>query len=349
MVLRSRKHVKDSILESDDIEISFKPPKVTREEYQLPPAYRPVYDNLPEVIDALHLPHITVQNPQAGSTLKALFKLNLLKRLESSTYAFVQSIRTVYESETNLLRALEELPQDQHIERLRTIQAGTNGDEDAPVTLAEFVGSEEEAHQIEEALEEFGFDSGAVRADESGEMDELEDATIGDLITYIQEDLTLLAYFLAMFISQVAEQPGELGDLSVTINQWLGQNGLSGIPDVPDNETNPRIYPGQSLDNVIEKTRDFYDAVFSLKRFRDPKIDELCEVIDSYDKKVLVFTQYRATADYVYQSLRRESDKVTASKSAVVKGGDENKQDIIKRFAPEASGYQSTLELSFER
>jgi len=30
MVLRSRKHVKDSIIESDDIDMSFKPPKVTR-------------------------------------------------------------------------------------------------------------------------------------------------------------------------------------------------------------------------------------------------------------------------------------------------------------------------------
>jgi len=34
--------------------------------------------------------------------------------------------------------------------------------------------------------------------------------------------------------------------------------------------------------------------------------------------------------------------------SAVVKGGDENKQDIIKRFAPEASGYQQTLAESDE-
>ncbi|MFC7079477.1 SNF2-related protein [Halorussus caseinilyticus] len=119
MVLRSRKHVKDSIIESDDIDMSFKPPKVTREEYQLPGAYRPVYDNLPEVIDALHLPHITVRNPQSGGTLKALFKLNLLKRLESSTYAFVQSIKTLYDSETALLRALEELPSDKHIDRLR--------------------------------------------------------------------------------------------------------------------------------------------------------------------------------------------------------------------------------------
>jgi len=46
-------------------------------------------------MDALHLPHITIKNPQAGSTLKALYKLNLLKRLESSTYAFVQSVQTL--------------------------------------------------------------------------------------------------------------------------------------------------------------------------------------------------------------------------------------------------------------
>lgn len=346
MVLRSRKHVKDSILESDDIDMSFKPPHVTREEYSLPGAYRPVYDNLPGVIDALHLPHITVRNPQAGSTLKALFKLNLLKRLESSTYAFVQSIHTLYQSETTLLRALKDLPQDRHIERLRAIQASLDSTEDAPVTLADFVGSEEEAQRIEGTLEEFGFDTGTVRADGSGEFDELEDATIGDIVTYVQEDLTLLSYFLSMFISQVAAEPGRLSDLSVTVNQWLGQNGLSGIPDVPEGEVNPRIYPGHTFGDVIGETREFYEEVFKLTRFRDPKVDELCDVIDSYDKKVLIFTQYRATADYVYESLKRQSDRVTEANSAVVKGGDDNKQDVIKRFAPEASGYQRTLQES---
>jgi len=50
-------------------------------------------------MDALQLPHITVKNPKAGGTLKALYKLNLLKRLESSTYAFVQSIQTLHQSE----------------------------------------------------------------------------------------------------------------------------------------------------------------------------------------------------------------------------------------------------------
>lgn len=350
MVLRSRKHVKDSIVESDDIDMSFTPPKIHREEYSLPRAYRPVYDNLPEIVDALHLPHITVKNPRAGQTLKALFKLNLLKRLESSTYAFVQSIATLYESETTLLRTLEDLPAEENIDRLRDIQAGQDSDTDAPVTLAEFAGSEREADKIEDALEEFGFDSEAVRSE--GDQDttnELEDATIGDVVHYVREDLSLLAYFLAMFISQVSEEKeAKLDDLTVGVNQWLGANGLYGIPEVPEEEFNPELYPADAVSNVVDETEDFYETIFSLQQFRDPKINELQDVIESHDKKVLVFTQYRATADYVYETLRRRSDQVTAANSAVVKGGDDTKQDIIKRFAPEASGYQRTLAESDE-
>ena len=91
-------------------------------------------------------------------------------------------------------------------------------------------------------------------------------------------------------------------------------------------------------------TREFYEAVFSLRGFRDPKIDKLADVLNYHDKKVLIFTQYRATADYVYRTLRDNPDSpLTPDNSAVTKGGDENKQDIIKRFAPEAAGYQQTL------
>jgi len=93
--------------------MSFKPPTVHKEQYTLPPAYQPIYNFLPDVMDALHLPHITIKNPQAGSTLKALYKLNLLKRLESSTYAFVQSVQTLHESERTLLGLLETLPEDE--------------------------------------------------------------------------------------------------------------------------------------------------------------------------------------------------------------------------------------------
>jgi len=89
---------------------------------------------LPDVMDALHLPHITVKNPKAGGTLKALYKLNLLKRLESSTYAFVQSIETLHQSERQLLSLLDGLPEDEQIDMLRAAQ-----DNEESETLDDFV------------------------------------------------------------------------------------------------------------------------------------------------------------------------------------------------------------------
>jgi len=346
MVLRTRKHVKEKIQDDEDFKMSFKPPEVHKEWYSLPPAYRPVYDSLPDVMDALHLPHITIRNPKAGSTLKALYKLNLLKRLESSTYAFVQSIETLHRSESQLLGLLEGLPEDTDIDTLRAM-----GDEEHPESLDDFVEGEDAAEDLEQTLEEFGFDSGALRADggEESTEQELADATVGEVRTYIREDLALVAHFLSMFIGDVAEHDDDIRDLSVTTRQWLSQRGANGIPDVPEEELNPILYPTSDLSDVDEATREFYESVFALRSFRDPKIDEMAEVLHEHDQKVLVFTQYRATADYVYRSLRDDPDSpLTAANSAVVKGGDENKQKIIRRFAPEAAGYQETLAESGE-
>ena len=323
--------------------MSFKPPKLYKQEYSLPPAYQPVYRMLPDVMDALHLPHITVKNPKAGSTLKALYKLNLLKRLESSTYAFIQSIETLHESERQLLGLLDGLPEDEKIDMLRTIQDG-----DESETIADFVEGKDAAEDLEQTLEEFGFDTTNVQAENTGESadtDELADATIGEVKTYIREDLTLLAYFLSQFIGDVARDAGDVSDHAVSTRQWLHDHNAGVLPDVPEDELNPILYPRSDLSDVDAATRDFYDAVFSLREFRDPKIDRLADVLDGYDdEKVLIFTQYRATADYVYRTLLMNPDTpLTDANSAVVKGGDENKQDVIQRFAPEASGYQQTL------
>jgi superfamily II DNA or RNA helicase len=344
MVLRTRKHVKDQIRDEEDFEMSFEPPKLAKEEYSLPPAYQPVYQMLPDVMDALHLPHITIRNPQAGSTLKALYKLNLLKRLESSTYAFVQSLETLHESERVLLGLLEGLPEDESIDALRTLQS-----EDDPTTLEEFAGGADAAEELEQTLEEFGFDTGVVRADGGESENELGDATVGEVKAFIREDLTLLAYFLSQFIGDVARDAETVSDRVVETRQWLQDRGASVLPNVPDDELNPTLYPTSELADVEESTREFYDAVFSLREFRDTKIDRLVEILGDHDRKVLVFTQYRATADYVYRTLRDHPDSpLTEHNSAVVKGGDENKQDIIRRFAPEAAGYQQTLAESDE-
>ncbi|MFD1643850.1 helicase-related protein [Halohasta litorea] len=348
MVLRTRKHVKEQIQDEEDFEMSFKPPSLSKEQYSLPAAYQPVYRMLPDVMDALHLPHITVKNPKAGGTLKALYKLNLLKRLESSTYAFVQSIETLHQSERQLLGLLNGLPEDEKIDRLRAAQG-----DDHPETLNDFVEGRDAAEDLEQTLEEFGFDATAVRAEDSGEnvdSDELADATIGEVKTYIREDLTLLAYFLSQFIGDVARDSGDVNDQAVSTRQWLHDHNAGVLPDVPEEELNPILYPQSDLNEVDEATREFYDAVFSLREFRDPKIDRLADVLNGYDdEKVLIFTQYRATADYVHRTLLNNSESpLKEANSAVVKGGDDNKQDVIQRFAPEASGYQQTLAESGE-
>ena len=341
MVLRTRKHVKETIKEDEDFEMSFRPPTLHTEQYDLPDAYQPIYRMLPDVMDALHLPHITIKNPEAGSTLKALYKLNLLKRLESSTYAFVQSIQTLHESERALLGFLDEFPDDRDIDILRALQ-----DDDAPTTLDDLVEGEDAVEDLEQTLEEFGFDTGVVRAGEGDTDDEVElaDATVGEVKTYIREDLTLLAHFLSRFVGRVAEDAGGVADAEVELERWLADRGANRVPNVPEDELNPVLYPGADLSNADEATHDFYEAVFSLREFRDPKIDRLAEVLTAQDEKALVFTQYRATADYVHRTLVEDpTSPLTRANSAVVKGGDENKQGVIRRFAPEASGYQQTL------
>jgi len=67
MVLRTRKHVKDLIQDGEDFEMSFKPPKLHKQQYSLPPAYQPIYRMLPDVMDALHLPHPATHCPRPES------------------------------------------------------------------------------------------------------------------------------------------------------------------------------------------------------------------------------------------------------------------------------------------
>jgi superfamily II DNA/RNA helicase len=293
-------------------------------------------------MDALHLPHITIKNPQAGVTLKALYKLNLLKRLESSTFAFIKSIKTLHDSETRLLSLLENFKEDVHISDIHTVSNDT--EEEETVTLDEYAQNEKDAQELENTLEDLGFDQGSLRDGSQEEVQELADATVGEVISYIYEDLCLLAYFVSMFIGEIGEQAYQVRDNSVEMRSWLNSKGVARIPDVPEDEVNPTLYPNADLADAPKATRDFYESVFALREFRDPKIDRLVKILSENEGKVLVFTQYRATARYIHSSLLGHSDSpTTSSNSAVVVGGDDHKQEVIKRFAPNASGYQRQL------
>jgi len=338
MILRTRKHVKDQIREEDDIEINFNPPEVNRENYSLPPAYRPTYENLPGVMNALHLSHITIKNPQGGGTLKALYKLNLLKRLESSPYAFVESIKTLYHSEKLLLSTLEHLPDDEKIRKLQDIEKEEN------TTLDDFTENEQVAEEIESALEELGLDRTVVREGEDI-SDELEKATVGEVKRFIYEDISILANFISEFISGIAPSNEKINEEKHKVDNWLREKEIYKIPDVKAKEYDTPIYPKINLEDSFEKLESFYETMFDIKDFKDTKIDRLVDLLSKSEGKAVIFSQYRATADYVYKKLLEDENLgLTPGNSAVVKGGDKNKQEIVKRFSPGSSGYQGTLE-----
>lgn len=360
MVLRTRSHIQQQITdeEAEEYEFDFSPPSVTPEEYDLPPVYRPVYDDLPTVMDALHLPHITVKNPDAGATLKALYKLNLLKRLESSTYAFLQSIQTVYQSERQLLALLNQMPED--------TPAGALAD---PATLAD-VGIEIDDidEEVVTTLDEFGVDADEVAAQATAAADggnieldkdalggdhEFVDATVTDIKAYVREDLALLSVFLKEFVPDIAadrDMGNTVADEWANLRAWLRERNADRLP-VGDSEDSGgfdgRVYPGSDLNGIEDEARAFYDAVFRLQTFRDPKIDQIVDLLDDRaGQKVLIFTQYQATAQYLHRTLvdERTGSPLDGHNSAVVTGESGNKRDVIRRLSPDANNYRESIE-----
>ncbi|MFB6245480.1 MAG: helicase-related protein [Candidatus Nanohaloarchaea archaeon] len=337
MVLRTRKHVKDQIKEEDDIEMNFNPPTVHKKRYDLPAAYEPAYEVLPEVMNALHLPHITVRNPQGGGTLKALYKLNLLKRLESSPKAFLESLKTLYDSETLLLQTLNQLPEDENLRELQDL-----GEEENK-TLEDFTQNEQAAEELNQALEDLGFDETIVRQGEEI-TDDLEKASVGDVKHFIAEDLAFLAKFVSMFISGIAPENKAVNDAKHEIDNWLREQGFDTIPDVEATEYDQAIYPEKNLDDAVDDLSGFYTTVLDIESFKDTKADMLANVLSSIEGKAVIFTQYKATADYIYDILVDHPESpLNSSNSAKVKGGDKNKQRVVKQFSPGEEDIQSTI------
>ncbi len=314
----------------------FNPPEVNKKNYELPAAYEPAYEILPDIMNALHLSHITIHNPQGGGTLKALYKLNLLKRLESSPKSFIESLRTLYNSQTLLLGTLEQLPDDQ---KIRSLQ---NTEEES--TLEDFTQNEETAEELHEALEELGLDETIVREGEDLN-DDLAQATVEDVRNFIYEDFIMLAKFVSMFVSGIAPENHELDEMTHEVQNWLRRNNFDRIPDVDGDMYDERVFPNEDVEGSLEELEGFYQSVFSIEEFKDTKIDLLKDTLNDIDGKAVIFTQYKATADYVYDALIKSSDSpLNRSNSAVIKGGDSNKREIVKRFSPGSAGYQSVLD-----
>jgi len=356
LVQRNRNDIEDQISESEAeaFDFDFTPPSVHPEEYDLPPSYQPVYDRLPDVINALHLPHITIANEQSGGALKGLYELNLFKRLESSTAAFVDSVETIYDSERSLFNAIR--------------------DADDSLSIAAYADeliedSEAATEMVHRTLEEFGIDAEAAAADAAALTDggtvagdedtferaaDLADVTVGEVKTYIREDLALLANFLALFIRDIIADDGarrEVSDGWAHLREWLTERGAQCIPPAEEHDVGAmagRVYPQSDLEGIGEASERFYEAVFRAGSFRDPKLGRLADLLNSYagDEKVLIFSEFQTTAEYLHDALTGQdsASPLTGRNSAVVTGNSSNKRKTVKRLAPEANSYTDAIE-----
>ena len=80
--------------------------------------YKKIYAGVVDFLYDLELPHLKVLNPDAGKYLVGLYKILLYKRLESSIYAFYQSLIYLKNKEVSFRKLLDQYP----LERIRELE-----------------------------------------------------------------------------------------------------------------------------------------------------------------------------------------------------------------------------------
>ena len=110
MLLRNRNMIKQKY---KNIQIGGKPlkffdPSVEKIEYRYDQRHHLIFNNVKSFLGGLILPHILLSKPDeiSGKTLTFLYQLLLFKRLESSIYAFYNSLERIIQREEELLGEL---------------------------------------------------------------------------------------------------------------------------------------------------------------------------------------------------------------------------------------------------
>lgn len=138
MILRTREFLqkRPGGIQVGGRQIQFSRPNVRAESYQQTNAkFEALVANIPDFLTGLNAPHITIVNPNAGFALAGLFKIHLLKRLESSPYAFWRSLQNFSASLTELEialtspRSFEEIVQEYKRRRGDEIPEESYGDD----------------------------------------------------------------------------------------------------------------------------------------------------------------------------------------------------------------------------
>ncbi|KKN37083.1 hypothetical protein LCGC14_0767130 [marine sediment metagenome] len=224
-------------------------------------AYKDLFkDFIPNFIQKLKLPHISILNPSAAKNLHGLYKILLYKRMESSIFSLYRSIENLEAKNLRLIGLLNE----KDLDEIRELEK------------KEYKKELEDAEQIElSAIESF--------IDVDFELKEIDEKTDKEgFLKAIQYDMEIIKNFK----------------------------------------------------EILERLRD------SEYFFKDDKVGMIKEFVrKNRDKKILVFSEYSDTAEYLFENIMDISDDDFIIRC--VTGGTKNKIYEAIQFSP--SSYSDKL------
>lgn len=356
MVLRTRKYILEQFkdITVDGRPIIFKDPKPYSLNYS--PFYTDSYKNLLKVINEningvsleytkLYGTRFIVFEEESVDEEKSikrlievadLFKLLLGKRLESGIYPFETTLRRIYEKE----RTFYEL--------FKTKMAEISQVEDLMNLIKEAVEKAKIDKELEEIEEEYNV--------EEEDNETWLDRAVKTLFEYAEE------------LKEKGKEYSKIESIKLGLKKSLENlkkdlRLMDSILDELDKLKEKENGEYKILGKIPKKTEDLTDPVIYAYK-NDPKLSSLKQIIGNpsfkspalrdvpslYNKKIVIFTQYKDTAYYIYHNLsewiEKEidlhtwlKDKNDEIKLALVSGDTETSKKInyIKRFAPQAN------------
>ena len=229
-------------------------------------------DFITDFIVGLHLPHMNLGGDD--KTVAGLYKITLLKRLESSIYTFRSSLGKLRQREIGLKNDLDNMDWNDVVEKYMKKKINVSyleGDIDLQSCIEDFVSQGKEI----------------VGEDKTTNFMKLQE----NIKKHIVEDLA-------------------------SIDEFIGRiNTLKGAGEYDYDDT--------KLNKVLEK------------------------LLGNCDKKMLIFTQFRDTVDYLGHHVNQYFDGLDR-KIVLAKGGIKDKVKIAKRFSPLSHGCRVVNGIVFE-
>ncbi|ASJ11128.1 hypothetical protein A3L12_07360 [Thermococcus sp. P6] len=357
MVLRTRKYILEQFkdLEMNGKKLVFKDPKPYSLDYS--PFYTDRFNALIKLIsknmDKINFEHTKLygvryivfeEDEEEGKyriiEVSDLFRLLLGKRLESDIFAFETTLRKIYEKERIFYSRFKK-----DVDKIMSEEE-----------LKELIREALEKAKIKKDLEEVSEEFNAEAEDEETRFDKVikllneyaeEYNPLGSSIEKIRIGLRVALDKLEQDLKLMDDIFEALDGLKVEENGDFKVLGV--VPRDEDEIVKSRIF--------CYKNDPKLEALKNLIAIPKYKSERLSHIPTLNGKKILIFTQYKDTAYYIYHNLRewieREvdlhpwlKDDKGRLKIALVTGDTDTttKINYIKRFAPEANGGEKEVE-----